>query len=139
MGPRQVAKFRMFLYTQVMPNRLRQSKEAEVGRSEALRRFKAEVFRVLAHPTRIHVVECLRKTELPVSTLLEQVRVEPANLSQHLSVLRSSKLVVTRKEGNQVFYALRDPLLIDVLDSMRRYFQAHLEESLTMLADLDQS
>jgi ArsR family transcriptional regulator len=74
-----------------------------------------------------------------VSTLLEQVRVEPANLSQHLSVLRSTKLVVTRKEGNQVFYSLRDPLLIDVLDSMRRYFQAHLEESLTMLADLDQS
>ena len=129
----------MFLYTQVMPNRLRQGKETEAGRAEALRRFKAEVFRVLAHPTRIQIVECLRKTELPVSTLLEQVRVEPANLSQHLSVLRSTKLVVTRKEGNQVFYSLRDPLLIDVLDSMRRYFQAHLEESLTMLADLDQS
>jgi DNA-binding transcriptional ArsR family regulator len=136
----ELAKFRMFLYAQVMPSKVRQSREAEAaGRTEALRRFKAEVFRVLAHPTRIHIVECLRKTELPVSNLLEQVRVEPANLSQHLGVLRSTKLVVTRKEGNQVFYSLRDPLLIEVLDSMRRYFQAHLEESLAMLADLDQS
>lgn len=65
-------------------------------------------------------------------------RIEPANLSQHLGVLRSKGLVFTRKEGNQVFYSLRDPLLIEVLDSMRRYFQAHLEDALAMLAELDQ-
>lgn len=106
------------------------------GRQEALRRFKAEVFQVLAHPTRIHIVECLRDGELSVGTLLERIGAEPANLSQHLGVLRSRRLVVTRKDGNQVFYALRDPLLLEVLDSMRRYFQAHLEDSLAMLKEL---
>jgi ArsR family transcriptional regulator len=115
-----------------MPNR-----SAEAGRQDALRRFKAEAFRVLAHPTRIHVVECLRDGELSVSAVLERVGVEPANLSQHLSVLRSKGLVATRKEGNQVFYSLRDPLLTEVLDTMRRYFQAHLEEALAMLTELD--
>ena len=105
---------------------------------QALRRFKAEVFRVLSHATRIHIVECLQDGELSVSGLLERVGVEPANLSQHLSMLRSKGLVTTRKEGNQVFYSLRDPLLIEVLATMRRYFQAHLEESLAMLAELDQ-
>jgi ArsR family transcriptional regulator len=68
---------------------------------------------------------------------LERVGVEPANLSQHLSVLRSKGLVTTRKEGNQVFYSLRDPLLTEVLDAMRLYFQAHLEEALAMLTELD--
>ena len=105
---------------------------------QALRRFKAEVFRVLSHTTRVHIVECLQDSELSVSGILERVGVEPANLSQHLSVLRSNGLVTTRKEGNQVFYSLRDPLLIEVLATMRRYFQAHLEESLAMLAELDQ-
>ena len=42
---------------------------------------------------------------------------------RHLAVLRAKQLVVSRKEGNQVFYALRDPLLIQVLDTMRRYLQ----------------
>ncbi|HSP96708.1 MAG TPA: metalloregulator ArsR/SmtB family transcription factor [Candidatus Dormibacteraeota bacterium] len=106
-------------------------------RQHALRRFKAEIFRVLSHATRIHIVECLQDGELPVSSLLERVGVEPANLSQHLGVLRANGLVTTRKEGNQVFYSLRDPLLIEVLGTMRRYFQAHLEESLAMLAELD--
>ena len=51
--------------------------------------------------------------------------------------MRSKNLVSARKDGNQVFYSLRDPLLTEVLDTMRRYFQAHLEEALAMLSELD--
>lgn len=112
------------------------SRIPDTGQQEALRRFKAEVFQALAHPTRVHIVECLRDGELPVSAILERTGVEPANMSQHLAVLRSVKLVVNRKEGNQVFYSLRDPLLNSVLDTMRRYFQTHLQESTKMLREL---
>ena len=105
-------------------------------RQVALRRFKAEVFQALAHPTRIHIAECLQDGELPVSVLLERVGIEPANLSQHLAVLRAKGLVVNRKEGTQVFYALRDPVLSDMLRDMRRYFQAHIEEALAILKAL---
>jgi ArsR family transcriptional regulator len=64
---------------------------------------------------------------------LEKVAVEPANASQHLSVLRAKGLVMNRKEGNQVYYSLRDPLLIEVLDIMKTYFKAHLAEAMAML------
>jgi len=105
----------------------------------ALRQFKAGVFQVLAHPTRVHVIECLGDGPLTVSSMLERIHVEPANLSQHLSVLRAKRLVTTRKEGNLVWYALRDPMLIQVLDIMRRYFQTHLEEAMGMLKELSSS
>jgi DNA-binding transcriptional ArsR family regulator len=104
---------------------------------DALRRFKASIFKVLAHPTRIHIVETLRSGELSVGAILERVKVEPANLSQHLSVLRHSRLVVTRKDGNQVLYSLRDPLLADVLDAMRHYFQKYFEDSIAMLKEME--
>ena len=126
-----------FAYANEMPHRATELRSGDRARQDALRRFKAEVFRVLAHPTRIHIVECLRDSEHSVSAILERIAVEPANLSQHLSLLRAKDLVVARKEGNQVFYSLRDPLLIEVLDTMRRYFQAHLEEALAMLTQLD--
>ena len=106
---------------------------------DALRQFKAGVFQTLAHPTRIHVIERLGDGPLTVSALLEHIDVEPANLSQHLSVLRAKRLVTTRKDGNQVWYALRDPMLIEVLDIMRRYFQTHLEEAMGMLRELSHS
>src|SRR5580658_3536121 len=104
----------------------------------ALRRFKAGIFKVLAHPTRIHVIETLRAGELSVGAILEQAKVEPANLSQHLSILRQSHLVTTRKNGNQILYSLRDPLLIEVLDAMRKYFQKHFEDSIEMLKQMKQ-
>jgi len=102
-----------------------------------LRRFKAEIFKVLAHPTRIQIIETLREGELSVGAILNHLHVEPANLSQHLSILRHNHLVVTRKEGNQVLYSLRDPLLIKVLDAMRKYFQHHFEDSIEMLRRME--
>jgi ArsR family transcriptional regulator len=106
---------------------------------DALRRFKAAVFQVLAHPTRIHIIECLAEGEQSVGTLLERIGVEAANLSQHLGVLRAQRLVVNRKEGNQVWYSLRDPMLAEVLKTMRRYFKAHLEEAMAVLKGLARS
>jgi ArsR family transcriptional regulator len=96
------------------------------------------VFQVLGHPTRIHIAETLRDGRRPVHEILRQVGVEPANLSQHLAVLRAKGLVVKRREGSRVVYSLRDPLLIVVLDAMREYFHAHLAEALSMLAEIEE-
>jgi DNA-binding transcriptional ArsR family regulator len=104
---------------------------------DSLRRFKAGIFQALAHPTRIAIVELLRdEEEVPVSRIYERLGLEQANVSQHLAVLRSKQIVVGRKEGNQFFYSLRDPILGRVLDLMRRYFQAHLNEALELLNDM---
>ena len=105
---------------------------------EALRRFKAETFKALAHPTRIAVVELLRdQGEVGVMRIYEQLGVEQANASQHLALLRACNVVSARKEGNQVFYSLRDKRLGRILDLMRDYFHAHLSESLALLQSIE--
>jgi ArsR family transcriptional regulator len=98
-----------------------------------LRSYKANVFHALAHPTRIAVIEVLREGELSAGAIQERLSVEQANLSQHLAILRTRQLVMNRKEGKQVFYSLRLPVLIKVLDIMRRYVQAHPTETVQML------
>jgi ArsR family transcriptional regulator len=104
---------------------------------ESLRRFKAGIFQALGHPTRIAIVELLRdEGEVPVSRIYERLGLEQANVSQHLAVLRGKQIVVGRKDGNQVFYALRDPILGKVLNLMRRYFKAHLSEALELLHNM---
>jgi ArsR family transcriptional regulator len=101
-----------------------------------LRTFKASIFQALAHPTRIAIVEVLRNGELPAGAIQERLGVEQANLSQHLAVLRSRQIIVNRKEGNQVFYSVRDRTLIEVLDILRRYFEANLTEAIKMLDEV---
>jgi ArsR family transcriptional regulator len=106
---------------------------------DTLRQFKASIFQALAHPTRVAIIEVLRDGELPAGAIIERLGLEQANASQHLSILRVKQIVSSRKEGNQVFYSVRDPLLIEVLDIMRRYFQAHVEEAISMLKEIDRS
>jgi DNA-binding transcriptional ArsR family regulator len=106
---------------------------------EAVRRLKAEIFQALAHPTRIAILEQLRDGELPAGKLIERLGLEQANASQHLSVLRAKQIVVNRKEGNQVFYSLRSPLLKDVLDIMRVYCQAHVADAMADLGKLEKA
>ena len=102
-----------------------------------LRSYKANVFQALAHPTRIAIIEALHEGALSAGAIQERLSIEQANLSQHLAILRSRQLVTNRKEGNQVFYSLRNPILIKMLDLMRNYFQAHLAESVQMLQEID--
>jgi ArsR family transcriptional regulator len=102
-----------------------------------LREYKASVFQALGHPTRVAVVEILRDGELSAGTIQEKLGIEQANLSQHLAVLRTRQILSHRKVGNQVLYSVRNPVLIEVLDIMRQYFQSHLTEAVEMLGAIE--
>jgi ArsR family transcriptional regulator len=105
---------------------------------DKLRRFKADVFQALGHPTRIAIVELLRdEGKVPVTRICAQLGLEQANVSQHLAVLRGKQVVVGHKEGNQVFYSLRDRILGKILDLMRQFFQTHLHEALELIKDME--
>ena len=103
----------------------------------ALRTFKAPLFQALANPTRIAIVEALADGELTAGALLTLLGGEQSNLSQHLAVLRAKHVVVSRKSGNQVYYSLRDPVLIQVFDLLKQYVSAHLNETLAMLGEIN--
>ncbi len=103
---------------------------------QQLHQFKAEIFQALAHPTRIAIVESLRDREMSAGQIIEQLGLEQSNASQHFAVLRSKQIVTSRKEGNQVFYSLRDPVLIEVLDILKRYFYSHVSQTMSMLKEI---
>lgn len=91
-----------------------------------LREFKAEFFKALAHPIRIHILDALRDGEHSVNELKEILAIEAPNVSQQLAILRNKNLVNTRKEGNNVYYSVRDPAIFELLDVSRRIFNNHL-------------
>lgn len=104
---------------------------------DSLRQFKAELFQALAHPTRIAILDLLREGEAPVGRFVDRLQLEQANLSQHLAVLRARQIVVTRKAGNHVFYSVRDPLIWQMLDLMRGYFQNQVGVSMALLEEAE--
>jgi ArsR family transcriptional regulator len=99
-----------------------------------LRRFKAELFKALSHPGRIKMLEALRAGEKTVGELQALLDDEPGSASQHLALLRTRDIVVGRKEGNNIFYSVRDPSLFRILDAAREIFSNQLVDSQEMLS-----
>ena len=91
-----------------------------------LARFKAEFFKALSHPLRIAIIDALRAGEVGVNDLSAQLKVEQSTLSQQLAMLRSRNIVVGRKDGQSVFYSVRDPEIFRLLDVAKDIFNNHL-------------
>ena len=73
----------------------------------------AEVYKVLAHPDRIRLVEELRREKRDVNSLAEILDLPGTRVSQHLSVLRAHRLVEDRRVGRRHIYELTQPALAD--------------------------
>jgi DNA-binding transcriptional ArsR family regulator len=80
---------------------------------EADRQRSASVARALGDPKRLCVLESLANGELSVGDLSSLVGCQVPNMSQHLAVLRSAGLVMTRRTGNTVYYRLADTRVLE--------------------------
>ena len=76
----------------------------------------AELFRVMAHPSRLRILGLLHEGERDVSQLTGELGLPSANVSQHLAVLRSHHLVSVRRQGTRMRYSLRDPRMAEVIN-----------------------
>lgn len=84
------------------------NKGCTFGVESAYVELAAEVFSLLADPTRIRIVLALREGEMSVNLLAEKVDRSPAAVSQHLAKLRWGRVVRSRQDGTRVFYSLTD-------------------------------
>ncbi|PYR56629.1 MAG: transcriptional regulator [Acidobacteria bacterium] len=105
-------------------------------RVNALRAFKAEFFRALAHPTRIGILEILAGSDRTVQQLQAALGADQPTVSQQLAVLRAKNIVAARKAGTTVHYSVRDPLIADLLAIARRIFNNQLIGSQSLLREL---
>ncbi len=68
----------------------------------------AELYKIFGDSTRIKIINILIDNELCVNQISEKTNVSQSAISHQLRILKSSKLVKYRKEGNLIFYSLAD-------------------------------
>jgi len=78
---------------------------------------KAQIFKVLMHPTRLAILEMLREDEQCVCHMEAVLGMKQAHISQHLMVLREAGLVKDRREGWNIFYRVIKPEIYQVIDA----------------------
>jgi DNA-binding transcriptional ArsR family regulator len=75
---------------------------------------RVRVVKAMAHPTRMFIVDELsRSGERCVCELTEMVGADISTVSKHLAILKNVGIIGDDKRGNQVFYRLKVPCIMD--------------------------
>jgi DNA-binding transcriptional ArsR family regulator len=86
----------------------------------------AETFKVLGDTTRVRILDVLSRTELCVQDLACVLGLTQSAVSHQLRLLRSSRLVRTRRDGRQIFYALDDAHIVGLFRQGLEHVQERL-------------
>jgi len=94
---------------------------------------RAGVLKAMAHPSRLFIIEKLEEGEHCVCELTEMIGADVSTVSKHLSVLKQAGIVVDDKRGNQVFYQLRVPCILNFFGCVESVLEAqHQDRSLLL-------
>ena len=76
---------------------------------------KAEIFKALAHPTRLFIIHAVTDKKMSVKELAEMVGVDISTMSKHLDILKKNKIIEGEKVKNYVYYRLAIPCVLDFM------------------------
>jgi len=89
----------------------------------------AEMCKVFSNSTRLEILNLLRDKQLSVTELIEKTRLSQANISQHLSIMKSKDIVASDRKGKNVYYRLTNPKIIKAFDIIRDVLAEKLKKN----------
>ena len=97
----------------------------------------AEMCKVFSHPLRLQRLNTLRDKEMSVSNMAGLLRVAIGNLSQHLNMMKQRHVLLTRKDGNIVYYRLANPKILAAFDLIREILFEQMQREGTIVRQME--
>ena len=102
-------------------------------------RARARILKAMAHPVRLFIVEHLTEGESRVADLTRLIGLDVSTVSRHLGVLKAAGILTSRKQGAEVFYALRVPCILGFFDCIEAVLRSSAEEQVMCLRQVSPS
>jgi ArsR family transcriptional regulator len=87
---------------------------------------EAEIFKALAHPTRLYILHQIQQKRLSVKQLSDAVGIDISTMSKHLNILKRHKIIEGEKSNNKVFYRLKIPCVLDFMSCAKKVLNTTL-------------
>ena len=90
--------------------------------------LQAEICKTLANPKRLEIIYALKEGELSAGELVKRLGIPKANVSQHLAILRQRRVVVSRRDGVNIYYSIANPKIVQACALMREMLMEQIKE-----------
>ena len=94
-----------------------------------LYKLHAEMCKVFSNPIRLEILNLLRDREMSVTEIIDKSKLSQANISQHLSIMKSKGIVVSERNGKNIYYKLQNSKIIKAFDIIREVLTERFEKS----------
>jgi ArsR family transcriptional regulator len=103
---------------------------------ENIYELHADLCKIFSNAKRLEIINTIKDKEMAASELIERIGLSKANLSQHMSVLKSKGVILTRREGVNIYYRIANPKIIQACHLIREVLLEQLQEKGKMLSNL---
>ena len=97
--------------------------------------YHAEMCKVFSHAKRLELIDILRDKEMSAGELGGRLGLTPANLSQHLTMMKERHILISRKEGNMVYYRIANSRLLEAFDLLREILFEQIRQDAALIQD----
>lgn len=94
---------------------------------------RAKIIKALAHPSRLFIVEELKKSERCVNELTDMIGADMSTISKHLTVLKNAGLVIDEKRGNCIYYQLRVTCILDFIGCVETVLETSARDQMEIV------
>ncbi|MGA1790993.1 MAG: ArsR/SmtB family transcription factor [bacterium] len=94
---------------------------------------QAKIIKAISHPTRLFIVDELKRQERCVNELTQMIGADVSTVSKHLSVLKGAGIVQIDKRGTQIYYQLKVPCILDFMHCVENVLKLNAKEHLALV------
>jgi len=82
-------------------------------------KLQADICKIFSNDKRLEIINLLKDKEISNQEIMRETGLSKVNISQHMNVLKSKGVIVSRREGQQLFYSIANPKIIQACTLMR--------------------
>ena len=101
---------------------------------ENIYELHADLCKIFTNAKRLEIINTMKDKEMAAAELIETTGLSKANLSQHMSVLRLKGVILSRREGINIYYRIANPKIIQACHLMREVLLEQFQEKGKMVS-----
>jgi ArsR family transcriptional regulator len=89
------------------------------GKMKSIFKLQADICKIFANDKRLEIINLLKGKEISNQEIMRETGLNKVSMTQHMNVLKSKGVIISRREGQQLFYSIANPKIIQACNLMR--------------------